>query len=365
VSEDLRAVGAAFGIEGRFRGAEPVKTGHIHTTWVAVWERGGCVERFVHQRLNGHVFRDPEAVMRNLVRVSEHLGAAVARAGLAEPERRRLRVLRTREGELLHRDGADGPWRTVRFVEGARTRDVVEGPEQAREAARAFGAFAAALADLPPRALAVTIPDFHDLAKRLGKLEAAAGADPRGRLAAVCADVDAAFACADRLRAAPEWPALASLPRRVVHNDCKLNNLLLDERTGEGLCVIDLDTVMEGTVAFDFGELVRTATCSAPEDETRLERIAVDRGLYAALARGYREGAPFLTPAEIEALPLAGPLMALENAVRFLSDHLEGDLYFRVHRAGQNLDRHRAQRTLAERMLAGLDAARRDVRGGC
>jgi hypothetical protein len=157
----------------------------------------------------------------------------------------------------------------------------------------------------------------------------------------------------------------ARLPRRVVHNDCKLNNVLFDEATGEALCVIDLDTVMPGSVLADFGDLARTAACPAPEDEPDLARVRVDARLYEALVRGYLAGAgALLEPVEIALLPLAGPLIALETGIRFLTDHLAGDVYFRIHRPGHNLDRARVQLRLTEQLLAGRDEARRLVEVG-
>jgi hypothetical protein len=169
----------------------------------------------------------------------------------------------------------------------------------------------------------------------------------------------------ERVARALESAGAGALPLRVVHNDCKLNNVLFDDATGEGLCVIDLDTVMPGSVLADFGDLARTAACPAPEDETDLSRVRVDGALYAALVRGYLAGTgALLEPVEIELLPLAGPLIALETGVRFLTDHLAGDVYFRIHRPGHNLDRARVQLRLTEQLLAGIGEARRLVEVG-
>jgi Ser/Thr protein kinase RdoA (MazF antagonist) len=329
---------------------ERLGSGHIHESFLA--EVDAASPRYVLQRLHAGVFPDPERLMRNLVRVTAHLAAKLARAGVADRERRVLALVPTRDGLPFHRDASGACWRCFHFVEDSVAVDAAPTRAQAFAAARAFGAFAAAMADLAPPPLEEVIPGFHDLPGRMAALEAVLRDDPCGRARAVAGEAEHARASAERIERRLARAGAASLPRRVVHNDCKVNNVLLDARTGEALCVIDLDTVMEGSVLADFGDLARTAACPAPEDARDLERVRLDLERFEALARGYLEGAgPILTPAERGALPLAGPLLALENAVRFLADHAAGDRYFRIHRAGHNLDRARAQLRLAERML--------------
>jgi Ser/Thr protein kinase RdoA (MazF antagonist) len=340
--------------------AERLGSGHIHDTFAVEVDSGGARRRYVLQRLHTGVFPDPEGLMRNLVRVTAHLAAQLAREGVADRERRALALVPTREGRAFHRDAAGAYWRCFPFVEGSVAVDAAPSPAQAFAAARAFGAFAAALADLEGPPLAEVIPHFHDLPRRLAALESVLGDDPCGRARSVAAEAQAARAGAERLGRRLAWAGAGEIPRRIVHNDCKVNNVLLDARTGEALCVIDLDTVMEGSLLADFGDLARTAACPAPEDERDLERVRLDLDRFEALARGYLAGAgAILTPSERAALPLAGPLLALENAVRFLADHVAGDRYFRIHRPGHNLDRARAQLRLAARMLeAEAEAAR-------
>ena len=358
----LRAVGERFQIPGRFRDAQPLGRGHIHETFVASWEHGGAAVRYVHQRINRRVFPDPTRVMDNLARVTAHLRAALARQRVPDLERRVLTIVPARGGAPLWTAPDGSPWRTFLLIEGTVTRETIQGPEEAFRAARAFASFAGALADLPAPPLAVVIPGFHDLAKRFADFEAAAASDAFGRAAGVRAEIEATRALYAELTRLLAQARPQQAPRRVMHHDCKLNNLLLDEKTGEALCVIDLDTVMEGSVLSDFGELVRTATCQSPEDEPVLSRIAFDLELFEALARGYADGAGgWLSEPEGRLLPLAGPTLALMNAIRFLSDFLSGDVYFRVHREAQNLDRHRAQLRLAGLMLERLPEARRIV----
>jgi Ser/Thr protein kinase RdoA (MazF antagonist) len=362
MTDQLRAVGERFAIPGRFRDAQPLGHGHIHETFVASWEQDEGRVRYVHQRISTRVFPDPALVMNNLARVTAHLRAALARRGVRDLERRVLTLVPARDGAPLWIAPDGGVWRTFLLIEGTVTREIIAGPAEAFEAARAFAAFAALLVDLPAPPLAPSIPGFHDLGKRFADFEAAVASDASGRAASVRAEIEATravYADVSRMLATAR-PDQA--PRRVMHHDCKLNNLLLDARTGEALCVIDLDTVMQGSVLSDFGELVRTAASRSPEDEPRLETIAFDLGLFEALARGYAAGArDWLGEAEGRLLPLAGPTLSAMNAIRFLADFLSGDRYFRVHRKGQNLDRHRAQLRLATLMLERLPETRRIV----
>ena len=279
-------------------------------------------------------------------------------------ERRVLTLVPARDGALLWTAPDGSVWRTFLLIEGTVTRETIAGPAQAFQAARAFADFAGLLSDLPAPPLGVPIQGFHDLGRRLADFEAAVASDPAGRVRAARPEIEATRAAYSELRRLLDAADPGSAPRRVMHHDCKLNNLLLDAETGEALCVIDLDTAMEGSVLSDFGELVRTATSRSPEDETRLETIEFDLQLFEALAKGYAVGAAdWLGEAEGRLLPLAGPTLALMNAIRFLTDFLAGDVYFRVHREAQNLDRHRAQLRLATLMLAQLPEARRIVAG--
>jgi Ser/Thr protein kinase RdoA (MazF antagonist) len=265
-------------------------------------------------------------------------------------------VVPTRTGSALHADREGGAWRAFDFVEGTRSVDAVESPDQAFEAARAFGGFAAQLADLPGPRLHDSIPHFHDLPRRVAALERGLEEDSRGRARSVDQETHSLRVALGVLEGRLPHSVFAGLPRRIAHHDCKLNNLLLDARSGEALCVIDLDTVMEGSLLSDFGGLVRTATCRAAEDERDLDQIDFDQGLFEALAAGYLEGTSGLLVAEERgALHAAGTLLTLLDATRFLTDHLQGDVYFRIQREGQNLDRARAQLRLAERMLERCD----------
>ncbi|MEI7809120.1 MAG: aminoglycoside phosphotransferase family protein, partial [Verrucomicrobiota bacterium] len=231
------------------------------------------------------------------------------------------------------------------FIEQARTFDAVESAAQAFKAAQAFGRFQKLLADLPAPRLHDTIPDFHHTSKRFAALEKAIQADAANRARLAKPEIEFAL----RHQAICRVLLDANLPERVTHNDTKFNNVMLDDTTGEGICVIDLDTVMPGLALYDFGDMVRTTTSPAKEDERDLSRVKMQFPMFEALARGYlSSAAEFLTTAEKKLLPFSGKLITFEIGLRFLTDFLAGDVYFKVHRDGHNLDRCRTQLKLVE-----------------
>jgi Ser/Thr protein kinase RdoA (MazF antagonist) len=331
-------------------------SGHIHDTY-AVSCRNGDEPRAVLQRINSHVFPDPRLVVENVARIAAHLARRRPGAGRAV-----LRPLETLAGGPVHVDATGEIWRAFEFVPNALSFDTVDSPDRARAAARAFGRFTADLADYRDE-IRDTLPGFHDFAARSRDFERAVTRDAVDRGSVAAPEIALLREARSRLERALPGDALDALPRRLVHNDCKINNVLFDAATGEAICVIDLDTVMRGTVLADFGDLVRTAASRSAEDAPDPEAARPDPTLYTALAEGYLEGAgAILTEAEIALLPLAGPLITLETALRFATDHLSGDTYFRVSRPGQNLDRARTQGHMALRLLEELGAAHERIR---
>lgn len=343
LKHDVRAVARHFQIHGEFLGAEPYGSGHINDTYCARFDQGGAPVRYVLQRINHNIFKNPVALMANIERVTAHLGAKTA--GQPDASRRVLTLIPARDGAAYHRDADGNHWRAYIFIEKARTFDAVESTEQAFKAAKAFGQFQKLLADLPAPRLHDTIPDFHHTPKRFAALEQAIRADTANRAQLCRPEIDFALAhkaiCSVLLD--------ANLPERVTHNDTKFNNVMLDDATGEGICVIDLDTVMPGLALYDFGDMVRTTTSPAKEDERDLAKVTMQFPMFEALARGYLGAAGgFLTPAEKKFLPFSGKLITFEIGLRFLTDFLAGDVYFKVHREGHNLDRCRTQFKLVE-----------------
>ena len=340
---DVGAVMRQFEIGGEFVTAAPYGTGHINDSYCVVFDQAGAQARYILQRINHHVFKNPVAVMENIQRVTSHLGAQVA----VEPdsERRVLTLIPVRDGRVWHLDAEGNYWRAYRFIERARTYDAVEFAEQAYQAARAFGRFQKLLVDLPAPRLHDTIPDFHHTPKRFAALERAIAVDAAGRASLATREIEFAFARKSITHVLLD----ANLPERVTHNDTKINNVMLDDATGEGICVIDLDTVMLGLAPYDFGDMVRTMTSPASEDECDLSQVTMQFPLFEALARGYLSSAgTFLTDAEKELLVFSGKLITFEQGIRFLTDYLAGDVYYKVHRERHNLDRCRTQFKLVE-----------------
>lgn len=358
---DLRAIGARFAVPGDLVAAVPYGSGHINETFAATYEQGGAQVRYIHQRINGHVFRQPERLMDNISRVLTH--AATRLKGVPDAARRALTLVPARDGLPYVADQDGALWRTYVFIEGCRTFDIVETPAQAEAAACAFGQFQSLMADLPGGRLHDTIPDFHHTRKRFDAFAAAVQADPCNR-ARDCRDlidlVVAHEADADRLLAAS---AAGDVPERITHNDTKINNVMIDVGTGEALCVVDLDTTMPGLAPVDFGDMVRTATNAAAEDEADASRVVSRADMFEALVRGYLAAAgTFLRPSEVEWLAFAGQLLAFEQAMRFLGDHLQGDTYYRIGHPGHNLQRARAQLALMTSIERQRDAYEAVVR---
>lgn len=339
----------------------PLSHGHIHDTYIVrcagAATHASAVERIVLQRLNSSVFHDLDGLATNLARVSGHLRAAAAARGersiVADP-------IATRAGDWMFVDDTGASWRATAFVEGTRVLDSTASPGELRAAARAFARLTGALDDVGP--LVETIPRFHDLAGRRTSLARAVSADRAGRVADVRDLIGAVNDLGDRVERELAAVRADLLPRRVMHNDAKVDNVLVDVDTGAVACIVDLDTVMAGTVLNDLGELTRTAATRAAEDEPDLTKIILDRARFAALAEGYLAGSRgWMLESERECLALAGPLLTLENAVRFLTDHLDGDVYFRVHHAGHNAKRARAQLRWAELLVDRLGELRQMI----
>ena len=343
LKHDVRAVARQFQIHGEFLEAAPYGSGHINDTYCVIFNQDGTRVRYIFQRVNHHIFKNPVALIENIQRVTTHLAAKIA--GQPEANRRVLTLIPARDGAAFYLDSEGNHWRVYVFIEKARTFDAVESAEQAFKAAGAFGQFQKLLADLPAPRLHDTIPDFHHTPKRFAALENAIAADATNRATLAKREIEFAL----QHKAICSVLLDAKLPERVTHNDTKFNNVMLDDATGEGICVIDLDTVMPGLALYDFGDMVRTTTSPVKEDERDLSKVTMQFPMFTALARGYlSSAAEFLTPAEKKFLPFSGKLITFEIGLRFLTDFLAGDVYFKVHREGHNLDRCRTQFKLVE-----------------
>jgi len=336
--EMLRAIVECFHTEGEFLSATPYGSGHINDSYRVSCSGSIGIVRYLMQRVNERVFKNTIALMENVERVTAHLAAKVD--GEPEATRRVLTLVPTRAGANCHVDAEGQTWRMYRFIENARTYDAVESVEQAFQAASAFGRFQRMLVDLPAPRLHDTIPDFHNTPKRYEALEQTIAADVAGRAKQVQNEIDFVRERSSILNVLQA----VGLPERITHNDTKFNNVMLDDVNGEAICVVDLDTVMPGLVLHDFGDMVRTTTSPAPEDEPDLSKVIMQFPMFDALLRGYLSTAgDFLTRAEEQHLVVASKVIALEQGIRFLTDYIAGDTYYKVHRKGQNLDRCRTQ----------------------
>ena len=353
----LLDISREFQIHGEILHAEPCKVGHINETYTATYDQGGTRVRYIHQRINHEVFKDPAGVMDNLMRVTTHLRRKLAKAGVKDLTRRALTVVPTHDGESFHKTRDGEYWRTFVFIERVRTFEAVETVAQAFEAGRAFGEFQSLLVDLPGKRLAETIPHFHNTRKRFDAMLAAVSADKANRAAAAKPEIEWALRQEQTVDIVLNALAKKRIPERITHNDTKFNNVMLDTDTRKAMCVVDLDTVMPGTPLYDFGDMVRTTTSPTMEDELDLSQVRMQMPMFKALARGYLGTAgKFLTRNERALIAFSGKLITFTIGLRFLTDFLMGDVYFRVHRPQHNLDRCRTQFRLVE-SIAKQEAA--------
>ena len=352
---ELRDIISQFVIYGDFLVAVPFGNGNVNDTYQITYDQGGVRLHYTLQRINHQVFKEPAKVMDNVCRVTEHILRKI-RAAHVETKKRTLRLLHTPDGGTLVGDGRGNFWRAYVFVEHARAYDVLETPEQAFRVAEAFGEFQLNMVDLPGERLHETIPDFHNTPRRFADFEKAIRNDLRGRAESVRREIDFLMARRDESETLIKLNAAGDIPERITHNDTKANNILIDDLSGEGICVIDLDTVMPGLSLYDFGDMVRSGTNPAGEDEVDLEKVGMNFEMYEAFHRGFLKTAGlFMTSAEKEMLPFAGKLITLEIACRFLTDYLNGDVYFKIRRPDHNLDRTRNQIKMIESIESQFD----------
>ena len=342
---DLREISALFDIRADFIDGMPYGSGHINDTYCASFDQAGMRPiRYILQRINTNVFKTPELLMENIARVTRHSLERLIGEGNPEARRRTLTCIPAVDGKPYAVDARGGYWRVYPFIEGATGHDEIQTNEQAFEAARAFGNFQKLAAGLGGERLHETIPDFHNTPKRLEALRAAIDADPMNRAAEVKEEIAFVEARAADCSRITNLIKAGVIPERVTHNDTKLNNVLLDDKTAEGVCVIDLDTTMPGSALYDFGDMVRTATPTTREDSTDLGKLDLRMDRFEALVHGYLDSArSFLNAAEIKHLAFSGKLLTLECGIRFLTDFLQGDVYFKIKHPQHNLDRCRNQ----------------------
>lgn len=352
MNQTVKYVLSAFGIDGE---AVPFGNGHINDTYLTNTE-----PKYVVQKINKNVFPHPEEVMDNIIGVTEHIAGKVVAEG-GDPTRATLKMLRAADGKpyCIAPDGQY--YRAYIYVGGVVSCDSVDDNNQLYEAAKTFGKFQNMLADYPAEKLHETIVNFHNTVSRYAQFKDALSADKAGRAASVPDEIR--FVLDREKDAGIVVDAISDgrIPLRVTHNDTKLNNVLLDEKTGEGVCVIDLDTVMPGSLLYDYGDALRFGASSGAEDEKDLSKIWFCVDKFEAFTRGFIEALPSITDAELELLPFAIKLMTLECGARFLADYLNGDVYFKTKYPEHNLDRARTQFKLVAQIEEKMDQLKATV----
>lgn len=349
----IEAICRRFQLEGEYRGAEIVTCGHINSTYKVRFFRDGEEKPYILQKVNTYVFKNPVQVMENILSVTEHIRRKIKSTGVTA-KRLVLHYQTTEDGTCYQYDENGGFWRCYRYIDGsAAFTEATEAIMQ--EAGRAFGEFQRNLADYPVESLHIVIPHFHNTEMRFAALKEAAKNDFSRRAESVQEELNRYFSLEEIATRAYRLQKAGKLPLRVTHNDTKCSNVLFDEKTNEHLAVIDLDTVMPGLVAFDFGDAVRAGASTAAEDEVELSKVRLDLNKFELFAKGFlTEVRPIVSENEKTAMSLGAIAMTLECGARFLTDYLDGDKYFRVAYPEHNLVRARNQLRLGEDMIAHL-----------
>ena len=351
-NHDISAIASQFQLPGPLTRVEVFGNGHINDTFCVTCQADEGPVRTVLQRINQNVFKQPVQVMENFQRVTEHIltKLKVTHSPVAA---RQLTTVKTLDNQTYHRDTQNEVWRMVNCIEQAVTLEIIETPDMAFETARMFGWFQRMLLDLPGPVLHETIPDFHNTPMRFKTFQEVLQQDPLSRAKDAQPEIDFVLEHAAVCDVLLDHVNQGNMPVRVTHNDTKINNVMLDQDTHQGVCVIDLDTVMPGLSLYDFGDMVRTATSPTEEDEQDLSLVTMRMPIFDQLVRGFaQETHTFLTPVEKKHLAFSGKLITLEQMIRFLGDHLAGDTYYKIHRENHNLDRCRTQMALVQSILA-------------
>jgi hypothetical protein len=348
---DIPEIIQHFQFEGRFLDAVPYGLGHINDTYAIRFQLpDGRIQRYILQRINHNVFKRPDQVMHNMERVTAHLRTKIIAAG-GDPDREAISLIPAVDGTAYYVSTAGDYWRVQRFIEGAKSYQVADSLDIYYAAAGAYGRFLRMLDDFPADELYATIPDFHHTPKRFQTFERSVGEDRAGRVASVQGEIDFIFDRAKDANVLMDLYDQGLMPDRVTHNDTKFENVMIDDESGRGVCVIDLDTVMPGFAVFDFGDSVRSGATTAAEDEPVTSKVHFDLAVFERLAQGFlEETRDVLTPVEVGHLAFGARLITFEQAIRFLTDYLDGDVYYKTSHERHNLDRCRTQIKLVSEM---------------
>ena len=346
---DFNTIISNFNIDGKLISCERYGEGHINETYLAVMENNGVKKDYILQKINSNLFKNVEALMNNIRLVTEFNRARILEKG-GNPDRESLSLIYTKDKKAYYQN-QDGYFRVYKFITDAVAYQVVEKPEHFYQSAVAFGNFANLLAQFNATELYEVLPDFHNTVKRFNDFTNSLKADKFDRAKSVQKEIKFVLDRKDYCSKIVDLLKSGKMPTKVTHNDTKLNNVMLDVKTGEPVAVIDLDTIMPGSICYDFGDSIRFGCNPAAEDEKDLTKVNFDINLFEQYVKGYLLAlGQSITPIEKENLAFGAILMTYECGMRFLADYLDGDIYFRVKRDGHNLDRARTQFKLIEDM---------------
>ena len=360
MNNDLINIASQFNLPGAIKSIEPYGNGHINDTYLIKTTDPGN-PGYILQRKNHHVFKDIPGMMENIIRVTKHIREKLESEGIPDINRKAISHLPASDGNYFYKDDRGNYWTVFLFIEGCKSYEKIEKPSQAYLAGKAFGQFQKQLSGLPGKPLNETIADFHNIEFRLGNFEKAKSINFQNRCKEAEEEIKFAHSLADEMKTLLKAQKEGEIPLRITHNDTKINNILFDQ-DGHILCVIDLDTVMPGLVHYDFGDAIRTAANTAEEDETNLRAITVNLEVFESFTRGFLEELKeVLSGKEKGLLAHSAKFMAYIMGLRFLTDFLEGDTYYKIKHPAHNLERARAQFRLVEEMEANMEEMKRIV----
>lgn len=362
---DIDIIALKFGISGELTNFSKFGNGNINGTYILEFDNDGKAEKYILQKINTEVFKDPFKLMQNIKGVTEHIKKYYSDKGI-DSSRRTLEFLQCDSGDYCFIDESEQCWRIYKFIDQAYTCDTIDSADVFCEAGRAFGEFMNILSTYDVSTLYDTIPDFHNTAKRFETFKEAVQENKANRLENVKNEVDFVLARESDTHVLTDLIAEGKLPLRVTHNDTKINNILFDDKTNEGICVIDLDTVMTGLSLYDFGDCIRSGANKTAEDDPNTDNVGIDLELYKAFVSGFLSSAgSALTQLEKEYLPFSAKLLTFECGMRFLTDYLNGDTYFRITYPEHNLDRCRNQFKLVEDIENNMDTMKKITEKYC
>jgi thiamine kinase-like enzyme len=355
---EMKKICHSFEFEGEYLSDQCNKSGHINDTFIVSYaQKDGKVKKYTLQRINTNIFKAPDKLMENMVRVTNHIkGKVMEEQG--DTNREVVNLVKTKTGHYYHKSEKGDCFRAYVYIDDATTYQVVEEPEYLYNSGKAFGKFQEQLKDFPIELLHETIPNFHDTKKRYEDFLVAVKNDVKGRVKGIEAEINFLRERAKDMTIIVDGIEEGQIPLKVTHNDTKFNNVIIDKSTGEAICVIDLDTVMPGSALYDFGDAIRSGAATAEEDEMDLSIVAMSLPHFECFTKGFLETAGnSLNKVELEYLPLSAILMTLECGMRFLEDYLKGDVYFKIdpNKPEHNLDRARNQFKMVEDMEDKLD----------